>query len=234
MSTVQAASLVDKFGLETSAENNFNKDLGQDEFLEIMMAQLKHQDPMKPMENGEFLGQMAQFSTVSGIEEMQQSLDTMTSTFNSQQTLQSTQLVGHEVLVENNSMSLDTEGSTGGSFELDATSGNVKMDITDSSGKVVRQMSLGEFVSGRHDFSWDGLSDQGERMPPGNYNVSITASDGEAFTSATVLTPRVIDSVEFGSGSETTLNTRQGDVLSMADIRQIRQAVGSTTNSTEQ
>ena len=95
-------------------------------------------------------------------------------------------------------------------------------------------MSLGEFVSGRHDFSWDGLSDQGERMPAGNYNVSITASDGEAFTSATVLTSRVIDSVEFGSGSETTLNTRQGDVLSMADIRQIRQAVGSTTNSTEQ
>ena len=177
---------------------------------------------------------MAQFSTVSGIEEMQQSLETMTSTFNSQQTLQSTQLVGHEVLVENDSMSLEADGSASGSFELDATSGDVKMNISDASGKVVRQMSLGEFVSGRHDFSWDGLSDQGERMPAGNYNVSITASDGEAFKSATVLTSRVIDSVEFGSGSETTLNTRQGDVLSMADIRQIRQAVGSTTNSTEQ
>lgn len=234
MSTVQAASLVDKFGLETSTENNFNKDLGQDEFLEIMMAQLKHQDPMKPMENGEFLGQMAQFSTVSGIEDMQKSLETMTATFNSQQTLQSTQLVGHEVLVESDSMSIEANGSAGGSFELNASSGDVKMNITDASGKVVRQMSLGEFASGRHDFSWDGLSDQGERMPAGNYTVSITASDGEEFTSATVLTPRVIDSVEFGSGTETTLNTRQGDVLSMADIRQIRQAVGSTTDSTEQ
>lgn len=234
MSTVLPTSISDQYSLDTSTQNNFNKELGQDEFLELMMAQLKHQDPMKPMENGEFLGQMAQFSTVSGIEDMQTSLETMTSTFTSQQTLQSTQLVGHEVLVENDSMSLEASGETGGSFELEASSGNVKMDISDGSGKVIRQISLGEFSSGRHDFTWDGLNDSGERMAAGNYTVSINAAEGDTFTSATVLTSRIIDSVEFGSGADTTLNTRQGDVFSMADIRQIRQAVGSTTDSSTQ
>lgn len=234
MSTVLPASLSDQYSLDTSAQNTINKELGQDEFLELMMAQLKHQDPMEPMENGDFLGQMAQFSTVTGIEDMQKSLDTMTSTFASQQTLESTQLVGHEVLVENNLMSLDSEGDTGGSFELEASSGDVKMDISDGSGKVIRQISLGEFSSGRHDFTWDGMNDAGERMAAGNYTVSINAADGETFTAATVLTSRVIDSVEFGNGAETTLNTRQGDVFTMADIRQIRQAVGSNTDSTDQ
>ena len=234
MTTIVPTAISDQYTLETATENNFNKDLGQDEFLSLMMAQLKNQDPMKPMENGEFLGQMAQFSTVSGIEDMQTSLDAMTSTFSSGQTLQSTQLVGQEVLIESNSMSLLEDGITGGSFELENSSGEVNMDIINSAGNVIQQISLGEYAAGRHGFTWNGTDKNGDRAPPGNYTASITSQQGDDFASATVLTSRVIDSVEFGNGTNTILNTRQGESLSMADIRQIRQAVGTNSSSSEQ
>lgn len=234
MTTIPTSTVADKYTLNTATENNFQKDLGQDEFLKLMMAQLEHQDPMKPMDNGEFLGQMAQFSTVTGIEEMQKSLDNLATSFSSGQTLESTQLVGHEVLIESSAMPLNESDSTGGSFELSAASGEVNLDITDSAGKVIRQISMGEFSSGRHSFSWDGLDASGNRAPAGSYTASISAQQGEEFVAATVLTPRVIDSVEFGSGSETTLNTTEGESISMAEIRQIRQVVGSNNNSVDQ
>ncbi len=223
-------AITEQYSLDPQSASSINKELGQGEFLELMMAQLEHQDPMEPMDNGQFLGQMAQFSTVTGIEDMKTSLDNLGSTFSSGQTLQSTQLVGQEVLIANPAMALDEEGPSAGSFELDTASGDVLLDIADSSGNVVRQISLGEFPSGRHSFSWDGLNKDGNRAPPGSYTARISAQRGEEYVSATVLTTRVIDSVEFGNGEETRLNTKQGDALTIADIRQIRQNSNSTNN----
>lgn len=218
-------SVLEKYQQDTSSASKLSKELGQDDFLELMTQQLKNQDPMKPMDNGEFLGQMAQFSTVSGIESMQASLESLTQTFSSSQTLQSVQLVGQEVLIENPELSLDSNGDTGGRFDLDATSGDVQLNISDSAGNLVRKIDLGEFPAGRHDFSWNGLNTKGDRAPAGNYTIDIVAKNGETFNSATVLSARIVDSVEFGQGGESTLNTTQGDVLSLADIRQIRNAV---------
>lgn len=222
MTTIVPASL-DQFQLDRkNDEPEIAKELGQNEFLELMMAQLKNQDPMKPMDNGEFLGQMAQFSTVTGIEDMQVSLDKLSETYATSQTLQSTSLVGQEVLIENSGIELNADGPVNGSFELDAGSGDVKLDITDAAGSVVQQIGLGEFGAGRHAFNWDGLNNQGQRMPPGKYTASITAQRGEGYESVTVLSSRVIDSVEFGAGGQSSLNTVQGEILTMGDIRQIR------------
>lgn len=231
MNTIDPA-IIEKYQLEPQSTTTLNKELGQEEFLELMMAQLKHQDPMEPMDNGEFLGQMAQFSTVSGIEEMQTSMQQLTETYAAGQTLQSTQLVGQEVLVEKNQLELNDSGSTEGSFELDVASGDVLLDIANSAGTIVRQIQLGEFPAGRHQFSWDGLDDNGKRSPAGSYSAQVTAQRGDEYVSATVLTTRVVESVEFGNGAETILNTKQGDALTLADIRQIRQNpnVASSTN----
>lgn len=232
MSSVTASSLSDQYTLDTSTTVSHAKELGQEEFLELMTAQLENQDPMKPMDNGEFLGQMAQFSTVTGIEEMQKSLDNLAATYANGQTLQSTQLVGQEVLIESNAMELSDTGVTGGSFELDSTSEDVLVNIADANGTVVRQISLGSHDAGRHPFSWDGMNDRGERMPPGTYQAEVTARQGDEFNAASVLTTRIVDSVEFGGNGQTSLNTKQGDVLSLADIRQIRSR--SEAGDTEQ
>ncbi len=221
MTPISPASL-DQFQLDQTDKPEFTKELGQDEFLELMMAQLKNQDPMKPMDNGEFLGQMAQFSTVTGIEDMQVSLEKLTETYATSQTLQATALVGQEVLIEDSSFELNTGAPVNGSFELEAGSGDVKLDIMDAAGAVVQQIGLGEFGAGRHGFTWDGLNNRGERMPPGKYSATVTAQQNDSYEAVTVLSSRVIDSVEFGAGGQSSLNTVQGEVLSMADIRQIR------------
>lgn len=234
MTTVSASGLIDQYSIDDNqTKPTFNKELGQDEFLKLMTAQLKNQDPMEPMDNGEFLGQMAQFSTVSGIEEMQKSLETLSATYATGQTLQSVQLVGQEVLIESNSLELSDSGATGGSFDLEATSGNVMLNIADGSGTVVRQIQLGEFAAGRHAFSWNGMDDNGERVPAGIYTAEVSAKNGEEYKSASVLSARIVESVEFGAGGQASLNTKQGDILTLADIRQIRSA-GSAENDTKQ
>jgi flagellar basal-body rod modification protein FlgD len=234
MTSIIPSSVSDQYKLGTNTSATANDELGQTEFLELMMAQLEFQDPMKPMDNGEFLGQMAQFSTVTGIEDMQKSLDQLSATYSSSQTLQSTQLVGQEVLIENNSLKLSKEGNATGSFELDVSSGEVQLDVLNSAGNVVKQLPMGQYPAGRHTFSWDGSNDAGQRAPEGDYTMSISAQQDDGFISATVLTSRIIDSVEFGNGTQTTLNTRQGDVLTLPDIRQIRQAVANSPSSSEQ
>lgn len=233
MTTITPA-FVEQYQLDQQPVATNKKELGQKEFLELMMAQLKHQDPMEPMDNGEFLGQMAQFSTVTGIEAMQGSLENLTATYSAGQTLQSTQLVGQEVLIENNEMELNASGDTGGSFELDAGSGDVLLDIANSAGTIIRQIPLGQVAAGRHAFNWDGMDKNGNRAPAGTYTAQISAQRDEEYIAATVLTSRLVDSVEFGSGSETILNTRQGDTLSLSDIKQIRQNSNLTETSTEQ
>lgn len=232
MTTIAPAAF-DQYQFDQKDKQTINKELGQDEFLELMMAQLENQDPMKPMDNGEFLGQMAQFSTVSGIEDMQVSLEKLTETYATGQTLQSTQLVGQEVLIEDKTIELNADEPVAGSFELESSSGDVKLDITDAAGAVIQQVNLGEFSAGRHAFTWDGLNNRGERMPPGKYSANVTVQKGEGYEAVTVLTSRVIDSVEFGAGGQSTLNTRQGDVITMADIRQIRSA-DQRVSSTQQ
>ncbi len=222
MTTIVPAAL-EQFQIDPLSDKpEIAKELGQDEFMKLMMAQLKNQDPMKPMDNGEFLGQMAQFSTVTGIGDMQASLETLTETFSSNQTLQATSLVGQEVLIEDSSFELNGDSPVSGSFQLEVGSGDVKLDITDAAGNVVQQIGLGDFGAGRHSFTWDGLNNQGQRMPPGKYSASVTAQKGEGYEAVTVLSSRVIDSVEFGAGGQSTLNTVEGDVLTMADIRQIK------------
>lgn len=234
MTSILPTSLTSQYQLETNNASKATNELGQTEFLELMMAQLEFQDPMKPMDNGEFLGQMAQFSTVTGIEDMQKSIDQLSANYSSSQTLQSTQLVGQEVLIENNSVKLLEDGNANGSFELDVSSGDVQIDVSNAAGTVIRQIPMGQYPAGRHTFSWDGLNDAGQRAAEGDYSISISAQQDDGYISATVLTSRIIDSVEFGNGTQTTLNTRQGDVLTLPDIRQIRQAVGDTASSSEQ
>jgi len=221
---------LDQYQLEQNTATDGKKELGQGEFLELMMAQLKHQDPFKPMENGEFLGQMAQFSTVSGIDKMQAALEELSSGYMSSQTLEATKLVGQEVLVESNQITLNSENEVSGRFTLETASGDVKLDVTDSTGKVVRHIDLGEHAAGRNDFSWDALDNKGKRVPPGDYTIGISASDGEEYVAASVLMPRIVDSVEFSTGGSAVLNTTDGNSLTLDEIRAVRRAPTEETS----
>jgi len=176
--------------------------LGQDEFLKLMTTQMTHQDPTKPMQNGEFLSQMAQFGTVSGIQELQQSFKDFSASISSDQALQAASLVGRNVSVPSDYGLLSAGGEINGSFDLSTSASSVNVVITDSdTGDVIRKINLGQQAAGSVPFTWDGLNDAGTLVSPGIYKVQAEASiDGVN----TVFQPAIQSKVESVSMSNGT------------------------------
>jgi flagellar basal-body rod modification protein FlgD len=204
--------------LQQSGDNK-RTELGQDAFLKLMTAQMKNQDPFKPMESGEFLGQIAQFSTVSGIQQMQASLAGLNTALTSNQSLQAANLVGHAAMIDDDSAYLFAEGGLSGSAALDA-SGAVAVDIVDSTGQVVRRLDLGTQPAGDVSFTWDGNDESGARLPEGRYTVRATALTGGATSALDTQVMGVVSSVTLGS-SGLSLNLYGMDPVALSAVREI-------------
>lgn len=174
-----AANPYADLGLSLQKPEAKKQQLGQEEFLRLMTTQMQNQDPFKPMENGEFLGQIAQFSTVSGIQEMQASFASLAASLSSAQTLQAAQLVGHSVLVPSTAGVLGSSGSLEGAADL-PSGGRLLVDVVDGSGQVVRQLDLGTRAAGRQSFAWDGRDGSGERLPEGAYGLRARLIQGNS------------------------------------------------------
>ena len=127
---------------------------GADRFLKLLVAQMKNQDPLNPMDNAEVTSQMAQISTVTGIEKLNQSLAAMNGSFGAMQAMQSASLVGRGVMVPGATIRLDAKGNGGGGFELEAPAERVRVDILSTSGTVLDTIELGKRAAGRHSFDW--------------------------------------------------------------------------------
>ncbi|MGQ0699762.1 MAG: flagellar hook assembly protein FlgD [Panacagrimonas sp.] len=201
---------------DTGAERT---ELGQQDFLKLMTTQLQYQDPFKPMESGEFLGQIAQFSTVSGIQGMQESLAGLSAALTSNQSLQAASLVGHGVMVPGDSGYLFAEGGLAGVAEVPA-SGSLSVEITDASGQVVRRLDLGTQPAGNASFAWDGLDDAGNRMTEGIYGVRAALDSGGANTSVATQTMGLVNSVSLGANG-LTLNLFGMDPVALTEVREI-------------
>jgi flagellar basal-body rod modification protein FlgD len=168
--------------------------LGQADFLRLMTEQLKNQDPLKPLQGAEFLGQLAQFSTVQGIENMQNALGAVASVMESDQTLRAAALVGHDALVE--ASTLDLQAGAGVQGEVVATTaGPVQLEIVDASGQVVRRMSVQAGAAGAVPYAWDGKTGAGADAPAGRYTVRATAGTGSDSQSLAVRVAARVESV---------------------------------------
>src|ERR1044072_8698397 len=149
--------------------------LGQAEFLELMIAQLKNQDPFKAMDPSQFLGQLAQFGTVSGIQDMQAAFGTMSEAMRSSQVLDGATMVGREVLLPSDEVTLQAEGSVRGALDVPTGTTALQVNIRDANGTLVRHMSL-PTTAGLNEFSWDGVADNGTRAPAGAYSLEAVAN----------------------------------------------------------
>jgi flagellar basal-body rod modification protein FlgD len=186
--------------------------LGQAQFMELMIAQLRNQDPTKPMDPSQFLGQLAQFGTVSGIQDMQTSLSTLADSLRSSQILGGTTLVGHDVLATGSAAHLGAEGGVGGVVDVPEGGDAFTMVITDASGQLVRRIPLSA-QQGLNEFHWDGTTDRGERAPAGNYTIeAVTNIGGREQQLETQLASRV-GSVTLGPATNSlTVNTDIGPI----------------------
>jgi flagellar basal-body rod modification protein FlgD len=219
---VSAVSGVDLEGLGLNVPSVQKKDeLGQEDFLNLMITQLKNQDPFKPMESGEFLGQLAQFGTVQGLAELQTSFDSLSGSLVSNQALQAASLVGREALVASSKVSLESGEGASGAIELPSATTQVRIQVRDSSGQLVREMSLGNQSAGLVPFSWDGKLDDGTTAPAGSYQFSADFLDGDEAEAATTLLNASIDSVRFGADGFSVQVRGIGEVPFTA-VREIR------------
>lgn len=186
--------------------------LGQDQFLKLMIAQLRNQDPTSPMDPTDFLGQLAQFSTVTGIQDMNQSVSALSDSLRSSQVLGGTNLVGRDVLFATNSATLGETGSIAGAAYIPEGTSAASLVVTDAYGQQVRSMPLAT-RPGDLDFTWDGTTDQGTRAPAGAYSVAVVASVGGLTGQLeTQLVGRVASVTIDPSSRQLTLNTNLGSI----------------------
>lgn len=164
------------------AENPYaakaSKDLGRDEFLTMFLAQLKYQDPMSPMEGTEFSSQLAQFSSLEQLFNMNDNLENILSAQNGNSTYQVLDMIGKEVEAQGNILSIQEGGKSQYSFITEEVA-ECMILITDIEGNPVRQLNMGILNPGQHSFEWDGLDHTGKPVNTGNYLYEVSAVNYE-------------------------------------------------------
>ncbi len=220
----QPNSDLDLAGLQLSGagQRKASKELGQEDFLALMIQQLRNQDPLKPMENGEFIGQMAQFSTVSGIADMTKSVASLTSAFNSGQALQAASLVGRTVLTESDAGNFDGSQAINGGVDLPYATSAAVVRVYNSAGEPVRELPLGSQQAGLSNFSWDGTLANGEAAPAGRYRFTAAIESGNTATALTTYVASKVESVTLsGNGSGSQIRTDGGATVRLSDVKAI-------------
>jgi len=215
-------SVLDQY--QFSNERKANKDLGKNEFLELLVAQLNNQDPLSPQGNGEFIAQLAQFSTVEGVEKLNSSMESIVSGYQSSQALQASSLVGRKVIVPTNRAVVDTSSTFRASLTLPAASSNVYVNVYDNSGAAVSRINLGQQAPGNVSFMWDGKDAGGNLLPPGTYRFEAQASYGQETKGLATMLPANVDSVTLGqNGGELMLNLAGLGSIPLSQVQVIGQ-----------
>ncbi|MDH3645484.1 MAG: flagellar hook assembly protein FlgD [Gammaproteobacteria bacterium] len=212
-------------GLTLGSGSNQNKPVedSEDTFLTLMMTQLRHQDPFQPLESGEFLSQLAQFETAAGVQGLQNGLSSLAESMLSNQVLESAALVGKTVFAEVSDANLGAGGTIEGAVDVPAGASSVVVEVRDSSGQIIRRMDFGALPAGRESFVWDGLSQSGEAVPPGDYSITASiGSGGENYTGRVLLADQVRSITLGGGGQPPILNLAGGGQISFAQILEIR------------
>jgi len=205
---------------QAGGTNKMN-DLGLNTFLKLMVTQLNNQDPFKPMENGEFLSQIAQFGSVTGLEQLNKSFESLASSITSGQALQAGSLVGREVLAPVDTGYLTPGGSLRGQVSLEQDSPQVTARITDQAGQLVRELPLGSAPAGSLNFSWDGMDDLGNYASPGLYSIQIEAIQSDRPVDMQTKLFARVESVNLSGSKGLTLNLEGLGPIAFNNVQQI-------------
>ena len=197
-------------------------ELGQAEFLELMLAQIQNQDPFEPIENGAFVAQLAQFSSVTGIAEISESVATLSDVLLANQTMQASTMVGRSVLVESDAALLPTSGALTASAELPIDAATAQVRITGPNGQLAREFSVTGEPGSMINFSWDGITDEGNAALPGTYTVTASANNGSADIDIPTFTQVQVVSVSIDpSGRGSLITTEDGQELHLSQVRAV-------------
>lgn len=218
ISGVGRSSILDDLSIK---ENPKEQELGRDEFLKLLVAQLENQDPMNPQENGDFVAQLAQFSSLEEAQNLTQSFDGFASNFQSSQHLQATSLVGRPVHVASDTTLLGNEGAISILAEVPAAADSATLSVYNSSGGLIDNFDLGAVSPGRNEFVWTGEDASGQRYPGGVYKFEVSTSKDGVSERAPIFLSSNVNSVTIEPGGSLTLNLAGIGPTPMSDVIQL-------------
>ncbi len=220
MSTVAGLSELFPSASSTQAIKNSPSELGQEDFMTLLVTQLENQDPTKPMDNLQFISQLAQFGTVTGIQELQEGFNGLSSALYSGQALQAAGLVGREVVTGSNLALLEQGENVSATVELPENATSMTLYVQDMSGRLVYSRAMGGASAGNLNLSWDGLDVEGSELPPGQYRLSAEAYINGQNQALTVNAHHRIDSVTIGGdGAGVLLNLADGSQIESSQVK---------------
>lgn len=194
-------------------------DAAQDRFMTLLVTQMKNQDPLNPMDNAQVTSQMAQLSTVTGVNKLNDTMQNMISSVQVAQSYQAANMIGHSVLVNGSTITQDSSGSY---FGADLASGadSLKVEIKNASGVTVRTLEFGKQDVGSNALNWDGYTDKGVAAPAGTYTLSMTAKLADQTVTAVPLNLAKVNSISNQNGT-VKLNLSNNTAVSTADVKEI-------------
>jgi flagellar basal-body rod modification protein FlgD len=216
MTTVNSATAAQQ---TAAAAATSQAGITQDRFLKLLVTQMKNQDPLNPMDNAQVTSQMAQLSTVTGIDKLNATVQALSASMTSAQSLQAASMIGHAALVPGTEIALAT-GNSGAAVELAQPADTVTVTITDVAGNVVRTLQLGAQDAGVIGFTWDGMDDNGVAVADGKYEFSSTAVLDGTSSTPTSLSYGVVNSVSLTAGGA-LLNMGSLGEVGLDEVRQI-------------
>lgn len=223
MSTVQnnvaSPELLAQMNGTKSTASASGVDATSDRFMKLLVAQMKNQDPLNPLDNAQVTSQLAQLSTVTGIDKMNATLESLIGSYQSSQSLQAASMIGRGVMVPGNTLSLN-EGQAVLGLELATPADSVQLAVKDATGKVVDTISLGAMDAGVSPLAWDGVGSDGTTLANGTYTFEATATRAGQGVAVTALAVGGVASVSTNAKG-VLLNLAGMDSVGMADVRQI-------------
>ncbi len=203
-------------------EQSATGELGQADFLELMLAQMKNQDPMNPLEGEQFLGQLAQFATVQGVQSMQTAVTELAQSLQSSQALQASSMVGRSVYVNGDRVQLEVGGSVAGRVQVPADAADVTVEIQNTAGATVQVLKPEVDGEGYAVFGWSGSTGAGNTAAPGQYKIAVRAVSGGEVVSLEPQVRAQVDSVSLGrAGQAMQLNLAGLNSRPLSDVLEV-------------
>jgi flagellar basal-body rod modification protein FlgD len=192
----------------------------KDDFLKLLVTQMRYQDPMNPMDNAQMTSQIAQLNTVEGINQLNATVTSLQASLMATQSMQATSLIGKTILADGKSFSL-LNGSANLSMKLEGAAESVVVDVINASGRIIKSTDLGANAAGIKSFTWDGSTNEGGIAPNGQYTFQVSAKKLNQAVAVTPLTQATVGGVELTStGPQLSLNN--GTNIAMSTVRGVR------------
>lgn len=221
INTASASDVLSQYQIKADDKASGGSELGKDAFMQLMIAQLKNQNPLDPQDNGDFISQLAQFSSLEEMQNLSGTVEDVAGQFRSSQALQASAMVGKTVLAPSSVGILGSSGEVTGTVEVPASTGGLRLSVMNQNGELVRQIDMGASQAGVASFRWDGQDGNGNPLPPGPYQIVAQGSYPSGPEQLGTMVSANVDSVSLGKGGSITLNLAGMGSIALSDVKQI-------------